>query len=303
MHAFVQFRLPDGRTRDLAPGDIIGRAANAALCLNAPYISEAHAMVSLRGSQMKLIGLRGRFSVDGKSASEAALAPGMRIVLASRLPLVVSAVHLPQRVLAIEADDLAPHILGSVSSLRARDASELVVGFVPDADAYFWTSGDAVWARIGGPEGEAGERRLAEGDVLVVGEREFRVVAVPLEAVALETTIEGSQLGPPLHLILNYDTVHLHQAGERLVVDGIPARILSELVQIRAPVGWEEVARQIWGREPIDPTTLRDRWDSSLARLRRKLKEGRVRIDLVRSTKSGQIEVLLGPSDTIEDRM
>jgi pSer/pThr/pTyr-binding forkhead associated (FHA) protein len=50
MLATVRLRLPDGSTTTLAPGDIIGRMASAALVLDDGRVSEAHAMVSLRGA-------------------------------------------------------------------------------------------------------------------------------------------------------------------------------------------------------------------------------------------------------------
>ena len=38
---------------------------SAALHLDDPRVSEAHAMVSIRGSELKLLALRGRFQIDG----------------------------------------------------------------------------------------------------------------------------------------------------------------------------------------------------------------------------------------------
>ena len=50
MRPAVHLRLPDGRTAVLGHGDLIGRLESAALPLADPRISEAHAMVSLRGT-------------------------------------------------------------------------------------------------------------------------------------------------------------------------------------------------------------------------------------------------------------
>ena len=76
MRVAAEVRLPDGSARELRPGDIIGRMRGAALCLDDPRISEAHALVSLRGSTLRLLALRGRMSVDGKPRSDAVLEPG-----------------------------------------------------------------------------------------------------------------------------------------------------------------------------------------------------------------------------------
>ena len=97
------------------------------------------------------------------------------------------------------------------------------------------------------------------------------------------------------------------------VLDGIAARIISELVALGGPAPWELVAAQIWpaGSEPesaeqpdlLDRTQLRRRWDISLARLRRKLRDARVRPDLVRACGTGQVELLLCSGDTVEDHV
>jgi len=76
MHPYVSFRLPSGKLVALGPGDVIGRSDRAALCLSEPYISEAHAMVSLRSGELKLLSLRGPFSGDGQPPSQAPLPGG-----------------------------------------------------------------------------------------------------------------------------------------------------------------------------------------------------------------------------------
>lgn len=299
MHPHVGFTLPSCELVDLRPGDIIGRSDRAALCLNEPYISEAHAMVSLRSGELKLLAMRGRFSVDGRPASQVTLVPGQRIVLASRVALLVARVEVPSEVLAIAVEGVAPMVLAAVCSLTLTPAPELVAGFVPEAAAVFWTSGARLFARVeDGPT-----RGLVPGDRLEVGGRAFAVVALPFVGPSHAPTQESHELGAPLHLVLNYDTVHLTTGSERLTLEGISARILSELAAVRAPLAWQEVARQIWGRDPISEAALRERWDSSLARLRRKLSAARLRTDLVHTTGSGLVEILLGPGDTMEDRM
>jgi len=299
MHPQVRIRLQDGRLVELGPGDIIGRTDRAALCLSEPHISEAHAMVSLRAGELKLLALRGRFSVDGKAASQATLRAGQRLVLASRTPLEVDAVHLPAEVLALVEGEQPPQVLASVCSLRVSADPPLVAGFSPNADAMLWTSGSRLFVRVG----EEVARELAVGDALTVGGRTLRVVMTTLEAASHRPTQESSEIGAPLHLILGYDTVHIIAGAHRLTLDGIGARIVCELAAVRAPIGWREVANEIWGRDACTEELLRERWDSSLARLRRKLRQARLRTDLVQSCGGGLAELVLGPGDTMEDRM
>ena len=67
MRPTTRLQLPSGAMVLLGPGDLIGRSPTAALHIDDPRISEAHSMVSLRGSQLKLLALRGRHSVYGLS--------------------------------------------------------------------------------------------------------------------------------------------------------------------------------------------------------------------------------------------
>lgn len=299
MLPLVRVRLADGQSTELHSGDFIGRSDRAALCLLEPHISEAHAMVSLRSGELKLLALRGRFSVDGKPVAQVTLRPGLRVVLASRTPLIIDEVRLPEEVLALEDPHGHRQVIDSVSSLRLGASPSLVSGFAPDADAVLWTSGERLYARVG----DAAPRALEVGDALDIGGQIHRVVAAPWEAVSRAPTQESTEVGAPLHLILNFDTVHIIAGPSRVILDGIAARIVCELAAIGAPVAWQEVAREIWGRDTAGEVQIRQRWDSSLARIRRRLKEARLRTDLVHCTRGGQVELALAPGDTIEDRM
>jgi len=299
MQPRARFRLPDGQRVELGPGDLIGRSDRAALCLLEPHVSEAHAMVSLRSGELRLLALRGRFTVDGKPSAQATLRAGQRVVLASRTPLLVEEVRLPDEALAIVDGDLPPQLVASVCSLHLAPDARLVVGFSPEADAVLWTSGDRLFARVGG----GATRELSAGDTLVVAERALRVVRVRPEVASRAATQDSAEVGAPLHLILNFDTVHIIAGPQRLTLDGIAARIVSELAAVRAPIAWQEIAREIWGRDDLPEAQLRERWDSSLARLRRRLGEARVRTNLVHSTRGGHVELVLDPGDTLEDRL
>lgn len=301
MRATVRFRVGPDDVRELEPGEIIGRSWSCALCLPDPRVSEAHAMVSLRGSSMKLLALRGRFAVDDRPLTELELAAGQRIELARGLVLEVVAVALPGEVLALEGDGLPRQILSGTSSLRAPQGRhpELVPGFLPGADALLFNDGLAWTLRLAlAPE----DRPLVAGDTFAVGARTFRAVSVRLEAAGHAATIVSGAVQPPLHMIVRYDTVHIHRSTEPSVaVDGILARILSELATIGLPVSWEAIAKDVWPEEG-DLVALRRKWDTSVARLRKKLRDARIRADLIRADGTGNFELFLQRDHKVEDQ-
>lgn len=300
VRATVRFRVGPDDVRELEPGEIIGRSWTSALCIPDPRVSEAHAMVSLRGTGMKLLALRGRFAVDDRPLTELELVPGQRIELARGLALEVVAVTLPGEVLALEGDGLPRQILSGTSSLRATEGRrpELAPGFQPDADALLFNDGLAWTLRLANAE----DRLLVAGDRFAIGERTFRAVAVRLESAGHAATMISGAMHPPLHMVVRYDTVHIHRATEPAVaVDGILARILSELATIGLPVSWEAIAREVWP-EDDDLVALRRKWDTSVARLRKKLRDARIRADLIRADGTGNFELFLQRDDKVEDQ-
>ena len=152
MRASVCLRLPDGSVDHLAPGDIIGRVWTAALRLDDPHVSEAHALVSLRGRSLRLLALRGRFLVDGQASSETELLPGQRLRFSPETELTVLSVELPEQVMGIEGDSLPPQILAGTCSLSLWPHPRLSPGSLADADAILWSTGDGwlTWPRCGG---------------------------------------------------------------------------------------------------------------------------------------------------------
>ena len=118
MRIFAQLRLPDGSTAELSPGDVVGRLATAALRLDDPRVSEAHALVSLRGSDLKLLALRGILAVDRKQRTEVTLDPGVKVALARDLVLEVIEVCIPAKVLTVSLPGLpAQPLFGAVFSV------------------------------------------------------------------------------------------------------------------------------------------------------------------------------------------
>ena len=110
----------------------------AEMCVDDPKVSEAHAMVSIRGLQLKLLALRGRIWQRGVATSGIVLETGTTFSLGHGLNFVVKQVTLPRTVLGIEGLGLARQALGGVMSIYVRPAPQLIPGFAEDADAVLW---------------------------------------------------------------------------------------------------------------------------------------------------------------------
>jgi hypothetical protein len=300
MYAFVRFKLPSGASVDLGHGDIIGRLSTAALCVDDPRVSEAHAMVSIRRGELVLLSLRRMFSVRAKPLSEVVLREGMSIDLAEGVALVVEDVHVPDKVLALSMEGLGSTILPATASLSLEPLPTLLPRFEHDADLHLWWNGHEWRAQLRG----AKVRGVNDGDELLVGSKRARFELV--ENTGSETTAIAPATSAPLRIIAWFDTVEIHREGMPAVtISGVGARVLSELVAFDGPVEWQIAAREVWSDPSdvaLDAQELRHRWDVSLARLRAKLREAGVRADLVRSTGAGLVQLVRYPSDVLEDR-
>lgn len=95
---------PDGTLKQVASGDLIGRLPSAAVFLDDKRVSEAHALVCLRGADLKILSLRSRLFVDGTATTEAPLEEGMVIEPAPGLELTVAAVALPDVVPTLQGE-------------------------------------------------------------------------------------------------------------------------------------------------------------------------------------------------------
>lgn len=296
MHPLVRLRAPDGQLHDLFPGDMIGRLATAALPIDDGRVSEAHAMVSLREGELRLIGLRGAFAVDGRPTAEVPLQEGLRIQLARGLWLVVEHVSLPDSVLGLESDSLPAQGLPGVCSVRP--GPRLVRGWREDALAWIWSTGDDWTVRIG----DAPPRSFGVGDTLRIGGEDLRVVALPLGLAGHTPTRQAGGVDAPMRIVARYDTVHIHREGEVVsAFGGIHARLVGELVSMGGSAPWRVLAAELWSGL-TDDALLRSRLDVTLSRLRRRLRTARVRTDLVRSDGTGTIEILLYPHDHLDDQ-
>ncbi len=297
MRAFVTLLLPDGTLKQVASGDLIGRLPSAAVFLDDERVSEAHALVSLRGADLKILSLRGRLVVDGKAMTEAVLEEGMVIEPAPGLELTVADVTLPDAVLALQGDGLPRQILGGTTSVLLTPRPAIVQRYVGDAVAWVWPVGDGWRYRIGAGVAHV----LAPGDVFEAGGHRFEAVGDPLaQAGRLDTRATPAE-PLPLTMVTHYDVVHVWaEGGVEAHFDGLMARILSELATFTVPIEWEGVATAIWPKEQ-DRQALRSRWDVSLSRIRRRLRTSGLRDDLVRSAGIGLVELHLRPGDRLQD--
>lgn len=293
--AIVRLRTSSGRIVSLEPGHMIGRSMFAGLQLNEPGVSEAHALISLRGSSFKLLALRGRFEIDGSLATEVELELGMEITLAHGVTLTVVELSLPSAMLGIMGDDLARRVLPPVASLLAN-VPQLRPGFVAGYDALLWTDGDGFIMRRPGRADE----EVAVGTTFTAGDRRFTLVAVPLSHGDMAMTEPGAAWDTPLTISARHDSVHIDQGGSTVVIGGYPARVLSELAVMGVPTEWITLATGLWPDES-DETVLRRRWDRTIARLRQALRVNRIRADLLHADGRGRIELVLGPRDQVRD--
>lgn len=297
MHAFVRLLLPDGSEHTLAPGDLIGRLETAALSLSDARISEAHALVSLRGEELRLLGLRGRFAVDQAPLKEVVLRPGLAIEFAPGLTVRVVDVTLPDEVLALEGDGLPRQVLSGVCSLHLKPEPRIAHRYEAAAAAHIWSVGGSWTLQIG----DTPARPLEAGDEFTLDGRAFAAVPVSLLEAASPATRAGG-VRPPITIEARFDTVHIHQDGvPALSLSGIAARILSELVAFDGPVHWQTIAAEIW-KDETEKLLLRRKWDVSLARLRRKLKDAGLPPGLLRAARTGHAELALELGDTVLDR-
>jgi len=262
--------------------------------LDDPRVSEAHAMVSLRGRQLKLLALRGRIWQRGATVSSLVLEAGATFSLGHGLDFVVQAITLPQSVLGVEGPGLARQALGGVASIYVRPTPQLVPGFAEDADGVLWGEDDLWFFRPTAGEQSA----VGPGDTRDINGLTIRFVAIPLGEASESTTLSGTL---PLTIVAGYDTVQVHQGEATAFLSGIPARIISELVDYGVAVEWETIAASLW-TQGQDRASLRPRFDMALSRLRRKLRDAGIRDDFIVSSGHGHLELVLRERDRIENK-
>jgi len=256
-------------------------------------VSEAHAMVSLRAGELKLLALRAMFAVDGKPLRELTLSKGQSIEIARDLLLTVEAVQLPASVVALSMPGLAKQPLPGACWLVTKPHPRLVSRHSRAAAAAFWFTGGAWRVRVGDGEPE----ELEPGWSCVIDGVEVAAVAHELSRAGGQATRMGGRIDAPLRIVCHYDTVVIERDGVRtLTMAGKPALLISELAEIGAPVEWEALAKVLWPEES-ETMLLRRRFDTVLGRMRRKLKASSLRPDLVSLDGGGRVLLHLEPGD------
>lgn len=295
MHAWVQLELPAGDTVRLYAGQLIGRTAGAALQIDLPEVSEAHALVSLRGERLWLLALRRRFLVAGRPRDAVPMVEGQVLELVPGFAVRVAALHLPGAVLGLEGPGLPAQALLGTCGLVFDPHPRLVAGTPPHAAALFWATGGVWRARVAGQL-----VTLEAGAAVCLAGQRFDVVNVPLGQAGEVSTL--GDVRPPLHLIAFHDTVQIRQDGRPTVqLVGQPARVLTELAAVRQPLAWDGLAQPLWPHI-AERDVLRKRWDGLLGRLRERLRAEGLPEDLVRSTRVGLVELVLQTGDVVDDR-
>jgi pSer/pThr/pTyr-binding forkhead associated (FHA) protein len=198
MRPLVEVRLDDGSTVELGPGDLIGRVASAALVLDDPRISEAHAMVSLRGGELYLLALRRLVGHHGKPVSEVLLETGSVIELADGISVTATRVIKPRRVQALRAPGLGVRPLGQVASVVTGPPLRIVGRFVPGASAHVWSSRPEEWRLR---EADRPTRTIVTGDRFVAAGVELELCEIALDAANLDPTVNQGGVTQPLRIV------------------------------------------------------------------------------------------------------
>ena len=221
--------------------------------------------------------------------------PGRVVALTPRQTLRVVHLYLPRPVLALEGHGLVRQTLPPAGAIITRPEVALVSGFRPDAAAWIWTNGAEWNLRIG----DGAARPLRDGDAFEVYGHTLRTVLIPLAEGGGATTLGPALDLEPLEIEARFDVVHLRRGtAPPLTLTGQAARVISELVLLGGTASWEVLAGELW-RGETDRDALRKKFDVCLVRLRKRLRKGRVRPDLVRALGTGVIELVLHPTDRV----
>lgn len=297
MRAFVTLQTADGDEHELTHGDIVGRLWSARLKFASPDISEAHALISLRGGELHLLALRGLFAYKGKPCKDLVLAPGQQVHFSRDISVKVIDVELPEQTLAVEGDGLVRQPLSGVASLRLQPRPTLSPGNQRDADAVFFAVDDRWMVRT-----SEGTEPLREGWRLSHPAGEVRVVSMSLSRAGQRPTIAAGRVDAPLRLETHFDAVHIHRDGMPTVtLTGHAARLITELGAAGTSLPWHDLAGALW-KDPVHRDHLRSRFDAVLSRARRRLRQDGLRTDLLSSDGAGNLFLLLRPGDEVDDR-
>lgn len=277
----------------LSPGDWIGRALQAALRVDDARISEAHAMVSLRGGALWLLALRGRLYQRGRVLPEVALEEGVQVALADGIVLRCEGVELPDEVQGLVVGSGAPQVLLGTTSLYLSPTPTLRAGFDAQADAVFWTVGDAWRVAVAGQPAVL----FRPGTQVNVGTVAVQAVRVPFARAAQTRT--RPTLRDPITWQPHAAGVRLEMANQqRHEITGVPGRILAAGLLDDAP-DWLQVCATVWPDDLSSVASMRNRLDVGINRLRERLREvGAVDVRVAMDG-SGRLMVSLPAVDSV----
>jgi len=288
---------------DLLPGSIIGRLTSAACRIIEPDISEAHALVSLRGETFHLMALRGTVRVDEDEVSELPLEVGTEVELGRGVVLRVEEVVVPDRIPAIRVDADRPQaLIARVYSLVDKQGAQIferprwVPRFEPASLAQVISTGDEWSIR------RPGHRPTAwrAGREWTIGTHTLTACWLDSGDAATPHTIGARAAG--LTIQARFVTCNLCLGhAPPVVLQGHMGRLVSELAVSGVSWPWQTLAQQLWPAL-ADRERLRRRWDRLLRRVKRKLAEKGIRQDLVRSDGQGNVELHLYLNDKVVDQ-
>jgi len=288
---YVIFRLADGSTTTLFPGEIIGRGVSASLLLDDHQISEAHALVSLRGASLQLLKLRGMLKLAGEDhfLGEITLEVGQHIVVSSQISLEVFKVSTPDEILVLEGLTRAPipltqseyEIGGHPLSIHPREEDEVY--------ASIWQSGETWMRRVSKEEKVAviaGEEWMVNGSPLciklaTVDDASFENTESPLKIVEPPPSLAQVVL----ELSAERAVIRYPEDDEFYAITGHSARILyitANATKKGIHMRWKDICDEIWYKYK------RNNWDSAKNYLRKKLREAGIR-DTFFVYKGGQV--------------
>lgn len=271
-------------------GAVVGRLATAGLRLDDDDVSEAHALISLRGGALHILSLRGRIEVDGETRTEVRLEPGRRIRLGRGAELRVDSVSVPPVRHVLEGIGRVPlEITEPVLSVLLEATPALASGVRPGAAAVVRAYEGGLWMRV---RGEAPEL-MRSGESWDLQGHSVRYVALAGEGER-QTVLHTPR---PLRLVSEGPVVWVvSPPGEPLPLAGLAAELLRVLARSGDPLHWESLCARLW--RVRDQAAWRQRLDALRKDLRSRLRAAGLRDDVVWSS-VGYYRLNLHPSDAL----
>jgi len=297
--ASVRFLLPNGSVHVLPLGGIVGRSPYSAVHIDDPAISEAHALLSWRGGELRLIALRRRFAVRGQAVEAVRLFEGDEIELAPGWAIEILEVTLPPHVLTLEGAGLPTQLLPDVAALTLGPPPTLSTRISPSADATLWQSSEMPPPGVRIRSSDGGEITPDSDGNFALGGQRFRILAVPTRSVADAATGRPSQR-EALSVTLDGELVRIGDISRTIEFQGVQGRLLRILTVERVACDWPTLASRVW-TDRADWDALRSRLDTTVSRIRQRLKSVGFAPALLRSNGAGGFLLALEERDHVLD--